>query len=100
MGLLNKGAHVILGEGHLLEMLGEIPHLDPVESPPQFHQLPLPMLEPELAEVLKVIPSEPTSLDLIIEQTGMAAGLLSSALLQLELMGLVSQLPGMRYQRW
>ena len=29
----------------------------------------------------------------------MATGEVSSALLQLELMGLVSQLPGMRYQR-
>ncbi|MEH2165056.1 MAG: hypothetical protein V7K38_29405, partial [Nostoc sp.] len=36
---------------------------------------------------------------LTVQQTGMAAGSVSGALLQLELMGLVSQLPGMRYQK-
>jgi DNA processing protein len=34
-----------------------------------------------------------------VQQAGLAAGSVSSALLQLELMGLVSQLPGMRYRR-
>ena len=37
--------------------------------------------------------------DLIVQQTGYSAGSVSSALLQLELLGLVSQLPGMHYQR-
>lgn len=99
LGLLSKGAHVILSESHLLEQLGAIPQLDAVEQLSLFAQSPVPDLEPELKQVLQAIPSEPTSLDFIVQQTGMSAGSLSSALLQLELLGLVSQLPGMRYQK-
>ncbi len=102
LGLLSRGAHVILNEGHLLEMLGAIPEIDPVEQLPLFasKQPPsLPQLEPELAKVLQALPSEPTPFDLIVQQAGLEAGSVSSSLLQLELMGLVSQLPGMRYQR-
>jgi DNA processing protein len=102
LGLLSRGAHVILNEGHLLEMLGAIPEIDPVEQLPLFasKQPPsVPQLEPELAKVLQALPSEPTPFDVIVQQAGLEAGLVSSALLQLELMGLVSQLPGMRYQR-
>lgn len=98
LGLISKGASVILGEGHLLEMLGAMPQLDPVETP-QEEQLPLPNLPAELGQVLNAIASESMPFDLIVQQTGYSTGTVSSALLQLELMGLVSQLPGMRYQR-
>jgi len=100
LGLLNRGAHVILSEGHLLEMLGAIPELDPhsaIEKP--LPALPVPTLEPELAKVLDAIAFEPTSFDIIVQQAALEAGSVSSALLQLELMGLVSQSPGMRYRR-
>ncbi|NEQ86018.1 MAG: DNA processing protein DprA, partial [Moorea sp. SIO2I5] len=36
---------------------------------------------------------------IIVQQAALEAGSVSSALLQLELMGLVSQAPGMRYRR-
>lgn len=102
LGLLSRGAHVILSEGHLLEMLGAIPELDSAVQLPLFAQeqpTPVPQLEPELAKVWQVLASEPTPFDLIVQQADMAAGPVSSALLQLELLGLVSQLPGMRYRR-
>jgi DNA processing protein len=102
LGLLSKGAHVILNEGHLLEMLGAIPNLDTVVQLPLFAQeqsSPIPQLEPELAKVLQSLTSEPTSFDVVVQQAGMDAGSVSSALLQLELIGLVSQLPGMQYRR-
>lgn len=102
LGLLSRGAHVIINEGYLLEMLGAIPQLDSVEQLPLLakEQLaPVPHLEPELAKVLQLLTSEPISFDLIVQQVGLQAGSVSSALLQLELMGLVSQLPGMRYRR-
>lgn len=104
LGLLHRGAQVILNEGHLLEMLGAIPDLNlnlAVQLPlfPQEQSTPVPQLEPELAQVLQALPSEPISFDVIVQQTGLAAGSVSSALLQLELMGLVSPLPGMRYRR-
>lgn len=102
LGLLHRGAHVILNEGHLLEMLGAIPQLDTAVQLPLFAQeqpTPVPQLEPELAKVLQALASEPTPFDAIVQQAGLAAGSVSSALLQLELMGLVSQLPGMQYRR-
>jgi DNA processing protein len=102
LGLLSRGAHVILNEGHLLEMLGAIPKLDQAVQLPLFAQeqpTPIPQLEPELVKVLQALAPEPTAFDLIVQQAGLAVGSVSSALLQLELLGLVSQLPGMRYQR-
>lgn len=102
LGLLSRGAHVILNEGHLLEMLGAIPQLDSPMQLPLFapeQPKPTPQLEPELAMVWQALTSEPTSFDLIVQQAGLDAGAVSSALLQLELQGLASQLPGMQYRR-
>lgn len=96
LGLLNNGAGVILSEEQLLEVLGSIPQMDAVKSPSITH--PLPELAPELQQVLSAITSE-LPFDLIVQQTGYATNHVSSALLQLELMGLITQLPGMRYQR-
>ncbi len=98
--LLSQGAAPILKElDELLKMLGAIPKLDSSLTSPEPQQLILPDLPSELQQVMNVISSESLPLDMIIQQTGMAASAVSSALLQLELMGLVSQLPGMRYQR-
>jgi DNA processing protein len=80
-------------------MLGAMPQLDLLEPMQKFEQLSLPQLEPELKLVLEAIALEAMPFDLIVQQTGYSAGAVSSALLQLELMGLVSQLAGMRYQR-
>jgi DNA processing protein len=99
--LLNGGAQIILGEEHLLEMLGATPKLDngkqlelfTQEQPKQIPDLPV-----ELAKVLQGISAEATPFDVIVQKTQMEAGAVSSALLQLELMGLVSQLPGMIYK--
>ncbi|MEG4009743.1 DNA-processing protein DprA [Microcoleus sp. Pol11C1] len=109
--LLSKGAHPILpnsdrmlSEDRLLEMLGAMPKLDRAEQLSLFPPNPTvekqgPPLEPELAQVLSAIASGPISFDVIVEAAGLEAGTVSSILLQLELLGLVSQLPGMRYQR-
>ncbi|MEG3922121.1 DNA-processing protein DprA [Microcoleus sp. T3_A4] len=109
--LLSKGAHPILpgsdrllSEDRLLEMLGAMPKLDRAEQLSLFPPNPTvekqgPPLEPELAKVLSAIVSGPISFDTIVEAAGLEAGRVSSILLQLELLGLVSQLPGMRYQR-
>ncbi|MBW4692039.1 MAG: DNA-processing protein DprA [Lyngbya sp. HA4199-MV5] len=102
--LLNKGAQVILSEAHLLEMLGSLPKLIP---PTPAHQTQIPLnLEPALEKVLQILTqfaqengAESLPFDFIVQQSQLQAGAVSSALLQLELMGLVSQQPGMRYQR-
>lgn len=104
LSLWSKGAQPILDESHLLEMLGAIPQLHP-SSPPTQTQLPL-NLEPDLEKILQTITalSQGQSVgsvpfDLIVQSSELSAGSTSSALLQLELMGLVAQLPGMRYQK-
>ncbi|MEQ9483069.1 DNA-processing protein DprA [Coleofasciculus sp. F4-SAH-05] len=102
LGLLNRGASVILSEGHLLEMLGAIPELDSGKQLSLFEPEPVkatPKLAPELAKVFQVLGIEPTPLDVIVQETGMTVAEISGVLLQLELEGLVSQLPGMLYRR-
>ncbi|AKG23229.1 DNA-processing protein DprA [Calothrix sp. 336/3] len=101
--LLSQGATPILRElDELLKALGAIPQLD---MEPQQLTLPmpspvaLPELAPPLQQVMDVLSSQALPLDLIVQQTGMPAGTVSASLLELELMGLVTQLPGMRYQR-
>lgn len=116
--LLNKGARGIEGEADLLEMLGDVPNLDTgvqlslfetVESkrdtPTQKKTLkpektiePL-NLSPDLEKIYLALSPEATPFDLIVQTSEMNPGAVSGILLQLELMGLVSQLPGMRYQR-
>jgi DNA processing protein len=96
--LISQGAGLINQElSELLTMLGAIPQIDieiPIVKSP-----PLPNLAPELQQVIDTLAIDALSFDFIIQKTGMNAALVSSSLLQLELMGLVTQLPGMRYQK-
>ena len=114
LNLLNRGAHVILGENELLEMLAIMPKLDFNPQPEAkdkrqgslnfereliLHQkAPLPDLEPKLAQIIQAITEDHSSLDAIAKKTNLDTGTLLASLSQLELMGLISQLPGMRYQ--
>ena len=91
--LLNSGAHVILGIEHLLEMLGTMPRLDSLD-PAQ----PMPQLEPKLELVYQAIGSESIALDAIAERTQFGTSEILAILSQLEILDLIVQLPGMRYQ--
>jgi len=105
--LLGQGAQAILDEEHLLELLGAIPTLDQpnadrpdlASSRPSSPTLPPPNLDPQLAQVLEILKEEALPLDFIVDKSQLPAPIVSGALLQLELMALVTQLPGMRYQR-
>ena len=112
LDLLNRGAQVILGETPLLEMLQTIPMLDPSlrsqpalslsESKPnmatsQAKNRDFSHLEPELAQIMSIMTAESLSVDAIAEKTELDTSILLASLSQLELMGLISQLPGMRY---
>ncbi len=96
--LISNGATVILGIDRLLEMLGAMPQLDVSPSSQQLELLPKD-LAPELKQVWEAITFESVTFDAIVQRANQPAGEVSSALLQLELMGLVTQLPGMRYQK-
>lgn len=70
-----------------------------VEPIPELIPKPIPELTPQLAIIFAMVTPEPVAFDVIVEKSDQNAGLVSGALLQLELMGLITQLPGMRYQR-
>jgi DNA processing protein len=101
--LINKGAHLILSDKELLKTLGTLPRLDQANHVQT--QLPLLDLAPELSQVLQAIttiaqeashPSVP--FDLIVQHTQLPTAAVTGSLLQLEVMGVITQVPGMRYQ--
>jgi DNA processing protein len=103
LNLLNNGAHVILGENELLEMLEIMPKLDvnpQLKASQEVLQPTLPLLdlEPQLAQIIQAINHDSNSLDAIAQSTNLDTATLLASLFQLELMGLISQLPGMKYQ--
>ena len=99
LALVNQGAHLILEEQTLVNILGGIPVENTSKIAPSSPSS-LPKLDPPLSQVLQAISEEAKSLDAIVLQSGgLSTGDVLSALIQLELMGLISQLPGMRYQR-
>ncbi len=96
LALLNSGAHAILGIEQLLEMLGTMPCLDRLQTKSK----PIPQLKPQLERIYKLIDRNGVALDTIVERTGSGrdTGEILAALSELELLDLVTQLPGMRYQ--
>ncbi len=91
--LIAQGAQLILGEDQLLEALGGLPALDP--PPPET----ITNVDPQLQPVWQVLTIEPQSFDQICQATGLPADQVSSTLIQLELFGLATQLPGLQYRR-
>jgi DNA processing protein len=111
LGLLSRGAQPILSLDHLLELLASIPQLDhpqqlqlfPSSVPQTFAEpiaiLPPPDLTPDLHQVWLLVTDSPASFDEIVTRSQLPTATVSSVLLQLELLNLVTQLPGMRYQK-
>ncbi|MGB2927016.1 MAG: DNA-processing protein DprA [Limnothrix sp.] len=114
--LIRRGATMILDEKSLIEDLGGMPRLDQVspqlsllpttpetDISPAINSAPEPLhytqIPKDLLPLWHAISPEPTPFDLIIVQSGLAADRVSATLLQWELEGLISQLPGMRYRR-
>jgi DNA processing protein len=103
--LVEQGAQLILGEDTLVKALGALP-VTATAAPanPAPDSAPTPdvalQLPPDLQAILKSIPTESMALDAIATQMPhLAIGELLSALTQLELLGVITQLPGSRYQR-
>jgi len=93
--LLREGAEMILSAEELLTFLGGLPAITPTtnikESSPE--------LPEDLKRVWQSFSQEIVSFDQVVNNSSLSASQVSAALLQLELLGLVQQLPGMRYQR-
>jgi DNA processing protein len=104
--LISQGAAIITSEAGLLAALGTIvpvTQLDlfAVEAMPTVVPKPTPIdLKPELQTIWQIIAAsqEPVVLDTIVETTGLPTGNVLSGLLELELMGAISEQSGMRYQ--
>lgn len=96
--LISEGAGIVLNEETLLKGLDTLPTM---ENASQLSLLVAPAsLEPILQQVLQAIPPEPITLEQLTEKVPVATGTLLSTLVQLELLGLVAQLPGMQYRRF
>jgi DNA processing protein len=101
LNLINQGAQLILDESTLIQALGQLPRLDAL-PPPTAAKPPTPSnddLSPTMQQVLAVISAEPIKLDQLVQQLPLSTGEILSTLMQLELAGSITQLPGMQYQR-
>ncbi|RMD68621.1 MAG: DNA-protecting protein DprA, partial [Cyanobacteria bacterium J149] len=106
--LIHNGAEIIITEQELLSSLGAIPDLNSPQqlslfaqtsAPPVLSETPKPNLSEPLSIVYNAIASSPTPFDVIVNQSNLTSAEVSGILLQLELEGLVTQLPGMMYQK-
>ena len=119
--LISQGAQMILGEQALLEALMALPPATidlpegvngaadtqrradsktaPLSTEPASAKALVPELSPLLCQVLEAVPIQPAVLDQIVPVAQVSVGEVLSALVQLELLGLVTQLPGAQYQR-
>lgn len=91
LNLISQGAQMVLGIEALMESLGALPSAALPVTPPN--------LDPQLETIYQGVPREPISLDNLVSALALETGTVLSALVQLELIGLVIQLPGMRYRR-
>jgi DNA processing protein len=101
LALLNQGAQVILGETHLLDLLGSLPQIDaPLANIAPQPNISLSLMQQQIIAALRELSQSgaAVSLDKIVQHTAQPAGLVSAELLQLELLELVTSLPGTLYQ--
>ncbi|MGD1897697.1 MAG: DNA-processing protein DprA [Phormidesmis sp.] len=120
--IIDQGAQIILSEQSLVEALAGLPSVDAEINQPALKTAldrsaskvsgskilgseapqstkPLPELTPLLSQVLNAVSVEPVMLDRIVQSAEVDTGAVLGALVQLEISGLVVQLPGMQYQR-
>ena len=93
--LIKQGAVLVEGSDDILRNFGiKQPGTDQKRG-----MRPLPALTPDEECILRCITSEPRHIDVIMNESRLAAGRLSGVLITLELKGLAKQLPGKYYVR-
>lgn len=99
--LIREGAKLVESAGDVLEELAPLLKLEPVRAPK-----PDPIStaaaetdDPEYRLLLNSLDHAPTSVDALVERTGLTPDIVSSMLLMLELQGQVEATPGGRYSR-
>ncbi len=93
--LIQQGAHLVQSTADILEELSWTRACisDPVDT-----ALPSPLTEPE-RRLLDALDVYPRDIDALVRTTGLTVAEIHGLLLQLELQGLVRQVPGQQYER-
>ncbi len=107
LGGRSAGCHQLLKEGAKLvegveDITQELEHLFPAaaQTALEFPPPPLvPALEPRQRQVFDLLGETPLHLDDLVERSGLPAAELLHLLLDLELEGLIAQMPGKRFAR-
>ena len=98
--LLREGAKLVESAGDILEELAPLLQLDLPAAEPESEPASAGAPEdPEYRLLLKSLDFAPTSVDSLVERTGLTPEVVSSMLLMLELQGHVEASPGGRYSR-
>ncbi|MGC6426557.1 MAG: DNA-processing protein DprA [Akkermansiaceae bacterium] len=92
--LIRDGATLVTDGSHILEDFQLLSF--PTEEHPE---APLPNLSEEENSILQALGTNEMMIDELVPETGMPIHLLTTALMKMELKGLLSQLPGSRYRR-
>ena len=98
----SKGSHRLIKEGAKLvetaqDVLEELGGVAPTEGPGT--QAPARDVEGDAGRVLEALGHDPAGVDALTARTGLAAGAISVALVELELSGRITSLPGGAFQR-
>lgn len=99
--MTSQGTNELIKQGaipvtEIEDIINEYLHILPGECL-QLQQEVLPLLEDEEAKIVEQLEFDPCHFDLILRQSGMEIGQLSTILLKLELKGIVKSLPGNYY---
>ncbi len=94
--LIREGAEVITSVDELILSLGGLPGLSKKTSKTDND---LPKISDELLNIWQIFSGEILSFDQVVFKSNLPSSIVSGLLLELELLGLVQQLPGMRYQK-
>jgi DNA processing protein len=98
LSLMNQGAQLILGIEDILQKLGATTFPAAPTPPPSRPAPPRPELTSLEQHVLAHVSPTPSTLEHLLQQTALGTGEIAATLLLLEVKGLVTQLPGLRYQ--
>jgi DNA processing protein len=93
--LIKQGAAVVLGAGDIMAELGMGVLFTPHSNDSSGH---LKMNEDEVL-LSRLIEYEPVSVEMLVQKTGLPAGQVLTALMFLEMKGLIKQMPGRLYTR-
>jgi len=94
--LLKNGARLTTGASDILDDLSALIPAG-TSSLPEPQKKPTPTLSPDENLIYEALGDEETSIDSLIERTGLTTSLVSSTLLRLEMKRLLKRLPGQRF---